>query len=237
MGYEREFPGSLQVGVSTTHWQGKNQLRTALVEDLGLLPDNVDVDPAATAAVLFDSNGTADYDDYKFYFRKALRNRFELMGSYTHSRVRGESSEDFGFEDRTDPEATKFTRLTYDRPDVINLSGTVFLPSKFELTGIYRYQSGRLYSPLTVGSGYVQIDPAEGKNSQRMPAQQSLDLSAGRLFRMGRTDLKAYLQLFNVLNHLNVVDVENLEEAGPSYGEPVQVDQGRTLQVGLEVRF
>jgi outer membrane receptor protein involved in Fe transport len=237
LGYEREFPGSLRIGVSTTHWEGKNQLRTFLVEDLSTLPSGVDINPNATAAVLFDSKGEADYDDYKIYFRKALRNRFELMGSYTHSRVRGEAADDFGFEDRSDPEATKYTRLSYDRPDVFNLSGTVFLPAQFELTGIYRYQSGRLYSPLTTANGFLQIDPSEGKNSRRMPSQQSLDLSAARLFRLGRTDLKTYFQVFNVFNHLNVVDVETLQEAGPGFGEAVQVDQGRTLQVGLEVRF
>jgi hypothetical protein len=196
-----------------------------------------DLDPLATAAVLFDSKGTADYQDFKVYFRKALRNRFELLGSYTHSRVRGESTDAFGFEDRGDPAADDFTRLTYDRPDVLSLSGTVFLPARFELTGIYRYQSGRLYSPLTVASGNIQIDAQEGKNSQRMPSQQSLDLSLARLFRTGRTDIKTFFQVFNVANHLNVVDVETLQEAGPSFGEPVLVDPGRTLQVGLEVRF
>jgi hypothetical protein len=225
LGYERELPGSLRLGVSTTHWEGKNQLRTFLVEDLSLLPSGVkDLDPLATAAVLFDSKGTADYQDFKIYFRKALRSRFELLGSYTHSRVRGDSSDDFGFEDRTDPLANDFTRLTYDRPDVVNLSGTVFLPARFELTGIYRYLSGRLYSPLTVAS-------------ERMSSQQSLDLSLARLFRTGRTDIKTFLQVFNVGNHLNVIEVEPLQEAGPSFGEPVQVDPGRTLQVGLEVRF
>ena len=238
LGYERELPGSLRLGVSTTHWEGKNQLRTFLVEDLSLLPSGVeDLDPLATAAVLFDSKGTADYQDFKVYFRKALRSRFEFLGSYTHSRVRGDASEDFGFTDRSDPAAGDFTRLTYDRPDVVNLSGTVFLPARFELTGIYRYLSGRLYSPLTVASGFIQIDPQEGKNSQRMASQQSLDLSLARLFRTGRTDIKAFLQVFNATNHLNVIEVETLQEAGPSFGEPVRVDPGRTLQVGLEVRF
>ena len=64
----------------------------------------------------------------------------------------------------------------------------MFLPAQFELTGIYRYQSGRLYSPLTTGSGFIEISP-EGKNSRRMPSQQSLDLSAARLFLFGSRDI------------------------------------------------
>jgi hypothetical protein len=238
LGYERELPGNIRVGVSTTRWDGKNQLRTSYVEDISQVPDTVeDVDPAATAVVIFDSQGEADYRDYKLYFHKALNRHFQLMGSYTRSRVEGDTSTDFGFEDRGDPESLKYTRLDYDRPDVINLSGTVFLPAAFELTGIYRYQSGRLYSAMTTSGGFPQIDPERGKNGERMPPQRSLDLSLARLFRFGHTDVKSYLQVFNLTNELNVITVESLLEAGDSFGQAVQVDQGRTVQLGLEVRF
>ena len=238
VGYERELPGALRIGVSTTRWRGHNQLRTTLLEDLSLLPPTAGpVDPAATAVLLFDTNGRADYSDYKIYLRKFLTRRFELMGSYTRSRVRGDSSEDFGFEDRTDPLATSYSRLSYDRPDVINFSGTVFLPAAFEITGIYRYQSGRLYSPLTASTGLIQIDPASGKNSERMAPQRTLDLSVAKLFSAGRTQFKLSLQGYNLTNELNVIEVETLLDAGASYGQAVQVDHGRVFQIGLEFRF
>ena len=238
VGVEQEFFGDLRVGMSTTQWEGKNQLRTSLVTDLNLLPDSVGpVDPAATAAILFDTNGRADYQDVKLYFRKLLNRNFELMGSYTRSRLQGNSSDDFGYEDRRDPQATAYTRLTYDRPDLINLSGTVFLPAAFELTGIYRYQSGRLFSPMVVSAGSFVIDPTQGKNSERMSPVRSFDLAVARKFSLGRSDLKLSLQGYNLTNELNVISVETFTGAGPSYGKPVEVDNGRTFQIGLELAF
>jgi len=206
--------------------------------DSSLLPDSVGaVDPAATAAIVFDTNGRSDYKDVKLYFRKLLSRNFELMGSYTRSRLYGDSSEDFGFEDRSDPQATAYTRLTYDRPDLFNLSGTVFLPAAFELTGIYRYQSGRLYSPLVVSGGSFVIDSTQGKNSERMAPVRSFDLAVARRFSFGRSDLKLTLQGYNLTNELNVIQVESFVGAGPSYGSPVEVDNGRTFQIGLELAF
>jgi len=238
VGVEQEFFGDLRVGISTTQWDGKNQLRTSLVTDLSQLPDSVGaVDPAATAAIVFDTNGRSDYQDVKLYFRKLLSRNFELMGSYTRSRLQGDSSEDFGLEDRSDPQATAYTRLSYDRPDLINLSGTVFLPAAFELTGIYRYQSGRLFSPLVVSAGSFVIDPASGKNSERMSPVRSFDLAVARRFSFGRSDLKLTLQGYNLTNELNVISVESFVGAGPSYGKPVEVDNGRTFQIGLEFAF
>jgi outer membrane receptor protein involved in Fe transport len=238
LGYEHALPGDVKLGVSTTHWEGENQLRTFLVEDLSLLPPTVGpIDPNATAVVLFDTKGRADYDDYKIYVRKFLSHRFELMGSYTHSRVQGDTSDDFGFEDRTDPEATRYTRLEWDRPDVINFSGTVFLPASFELTGVYRYMSGRLYSPLTATTGDVTIDATYGKNSVRMPPIRTFDLAVARPISVGKTDLKLSLQIYNLTNELNVIDVETLVDAGQTFGSPVAVDQGRIIQMGLEVKF
>ncbi|MGD8376066.1 MAG: TonB-dependent receptor [Acidobacteriota bacterium] len=237
LGYEIALPGDLKLGVSTTHWKGRNQLRTYQTEDLSLLPSSVVVDPNATAAVVFDTNGQAEYDDYKIYIRKFLSHRFELMGSYTRSKVQGDSSDDFGFEDRNDPLALEYTRLSYDRPDVINLSGTVFLPAAFEITGVYRYMSGRLYSPLIAGPGGIVIDPEYGKNSVRMTPQRTLDLAVAKAFLAGKTNLKLSFQMYNVTNELNVINVETFVDSGPNFGRPVEIDQGRIFQVGVEVRF
>jgi len=238
VGFEQELFGDLRVGVSVTQWEGRNQLRTSRITDLSALPDSAGpVDPAATGAILFDTNGRSDYQDAKFYFRKLLGRSYELMGSYTRSQLRGDSSEDFGLEDRSDPLATSYARLTYDRPDLINLAGTVFLPAAFELTGIYRYQSGRLYSPLVVSGPKLVIDPNQGKNSQRMSPVRSFDLAVARRFSVGRSDLKFTLQGYNLTNELNEIQVETFTGAGSSYGQPVEVDNGRTFQIGVELAF
>jgi hypothetical protein len=240
VGYEHALPWNLKVGVSTTRWEGKNQLRTSW-GDVSTLPDGAGrVDPATTAIVVGDSNGRAKYTDYKIYLRKLLSHRFELIGSYTHSRVRGNYPGELDpysrGADRDDPEGLRFTRLDYDRPDVINLSGSVYLPVGFSMTGIYRYQSGLPYSPLVVSLGDTVIDPKVGRNGARMPPLKSLDLAAAKVFRIGRTDLKITAQVFNVMNELNVTLVDETR-ASESFGDPVAAEQGRIWQIGLEVRF
>lgn len=234
-GFEQELPWKLKVGVSTTHWTGENQLRTTFTNDLASLPSSVEVDPNADSAVILDSHGTSEYDDYKIMVRKPFSHRFEVIGSYTRSRVQGDVAEDFGFENRTDARSLDYTRLSYDRPDVINLSAFGLLPAGFEVTGIYRYQSGRLYSPLQPNGN---IDTTVGaKNSQRMPPQRSFDLSVSKRLDFGRTQMKFTAQVFNLTNEMNVIDVDPYTSSGQFFGAPVDVDFGRIFQLGLELRF
>jgi hypothetical protein len=232
--FEQELPWNLKIGLSTTAWEGKNQLRSTYTTDLSTVPPSVQLEPGANAAVILDSKGESDYRDYKITLRKPFSHRFELIGSYTRSRIRGDASEDFGFENRADQRAMEFTRLAYDRPDVISLSAFGNLAFGLEATGVYRYQSGRLYSPLTFTG---DIDASYGdKNSLRMSPQRSLDVSLAKGFRFGRNQLKITGQVFNLTNELNVVDVDRFTGSGSAFRQPVEVDFGRTLQFGLEFR-
>jgi outer membrane receptor protein involved in Fe transport len=234
VGFEQELPWDIKVGASATGWEGRNQLRATYTTDLGEVPPNVVLDPSANAAVILDSKGISDYRDWKLTVRKPFSRRFEILGSYTHSRVRGDTSEDFGFENRADQKSLEFTRLAYDRPDLVNLSAFANLPWGMEVTGIYRYQSGRLYSPLTF-TGTID-DTVGNKNSQRMPAQRSFDFSLAKRIQMGDKQLKLTGQVFNLTNELNVIDVDRFSGSGAAFRQPVAVDFGRTVQFGLEFR-
>jgi hypothetical protein len=235
VGFEQELPWEIRLGMSATGWKGRNQLRATYTSDLGTVPPGVELDPAANAAVILDSKGRADYRDWKLILRKPFSHGFELLGSYTRSRVRGDTSEDFGFENRADQRALDFTRLSYDRPDVINFAAFGNLPLGLEFTTVYRYQSGRLFSPLTYTG---EIDTSVGgKNSQRMPPQRSLDLALAKRFPLGRGQMKLAGQVFNLTNELNVIDVDRFTGSGPAFAQPVSVDFGRTFQIGLEFRY
>jgi hypothetical protein len=76
-----------------------------------------------------------------------------------------------------------------------------------------------------------------GKNSRRMPSQRSLDVALTKRFMLGRGQLKLTGQVFNLTNELNVVDVDRYTGSGSAFGQPVAVDFGRTLQLGLELRY
>jgi hypothetical protein len=231
LGAEQALPWDMAVGISHTRWNGENQLRTTVTTDL----TGLSVGPAATAAVVFDSKGRSHYQGTELSVRKAFSHGFEVLGSYTRSRVEGDTAEEFGFEKRQDARALDYTRLRYDRPDIVNLSAWWRLPGSFDLTVINRYQSGTLYSPTIFSPGIgVVVDPAQGKNSRRQPPLRSLDISLSRNFGVGRTQLRVTGQVFNLLNNLNVTNVDTF---GSSAGRPVSVDFGRIFQAGVEVRF
>jgi hypothetical protein len=231
VGFEQALPWDMAVGLSHTRWRGRNQLRTTITTDL----TGLTVAPGATGAVVFDTEGRSRYRGTELVLRKSFSHNFEVLGSYTRSRVEGDTSDDFGFERRQDSLALEFTRLRYDRPDVVNLSAFWRMPGRFDLTVVNRYQSGALYSPtiFVPGTG-LRIDPAEGKNSRRQPPLRSLDVSLSKTFPMGRGSFKLTGQVFNLFNHLNVITVDGF---GSAAGAPVDVDFGRILQVGVEYRF
>jgi hypothetical protein len=149
--------------------------------------------------------------------------------------VEGDTATDFGFEKRQDARSLDFTRLRYDRPNVVNFSGLWKLPAQLDFTVIYRYMSGALYSPTVFSPGIgIVIDPSEGKNSARQTPIRSLDLSLSRNFAVGRSQIRVTGQVFNLMNNLNVVGVDTF---GSSAGQPVNVDYGRIFQVGLEFHY
>jgi hypothetical protein len=239
LGYERELGWDMKVGASTTHWKGYNQLRVTSTTDLSTVPSSVSLPPGATGAVIFDTRGRNQYDDWKVMVRKSFSHRFEMLASYTRSRALGDSSNDFGLENRADQRALDYTRLSYDRPNVLNLSAFGSLPWGMEVTGIARYQSGQLYSPVLFqsGVGTVVDTSVGGKNSQRMPEVTSLDLSISKRIEIQKGQLKLTAQVFNVTNHLNAVAVENNTQTGSAFGRPVSTDFGRIFQFGVEMRF
>ena len=231
LGFEKTLPWDLAIGLSYTRWSGSHQLRSTITTDL----TGLNVVPGATAAVVFDSQGSSRYSGAELVLRKAFSHRFEALASYTRSRVEGDTATDFGFEKRQDARSLDFTRLRYDRPNVVNFSGLWKLPAQLDFTVIYRYLSGALYSPtvFSPGTGIV-IDPSQGKNSQRQPPIRSLDLSLSRNFAVGRSQIRLTGQVFNLMNNLNVVGVDTF---GSSAGQPVNVDYGRIFQVGLEYHY
>jgi len=239
LGYERELPWDVRVGVSTTHWDGRNQLRVTSTNDLASVPSSVQLDPTATGAVIFDTRGRNQYDDWKVMVRKGFSHRLEMIASYTRSRAMGDASRDFGLENRADQRSLDFTRLNYDRPNLLNLSAFSALPWGIDVTGIYRYQSGRLYSPTVFNPALgTMIDTSVGgKNSQRMPAVQSLDMSISKRIQVQKSQLKFTAQVFNLLNHLNAVAVETNTATGSAFGKPIDTDFGRIWQLGVEMRF
>jgi hypothetical protein len=126
------------------------------------------------------------------------------------------------------------------------LDGTVQLPWKFEIGGIFRVQSGFHFTdsalvPADVdGDGLRNgVDFLLGRNHFQAPAYANLDARFSRRFRIGeRVRLQAMLELFNLLNRANPAAVEQHQNvASTPLGEPLQFLPGREAQVGLRIEF
>ena len=80
------------------------------------------------------------------------------------------------------------------------------------------------------------------RNSARQPATASLDLRLSRTFALGsRQRIQALVEAFKVLNHVNVLVVNNTfgTAATPlaTFGQPTTAGDARQMQVGLRWGF
>jgi hypothetical protein len=62
-----------------------------------------------------------------------------------------------------------------------------------------------------------------------------LDLRVGRTFKLGRSRLQGFVDIFNVLNASTVLTVN--ETFGPNWLDPQIILQGRRAQIGVQVDF
>jgi hypothetical protein len=117
----------------------------------------------------------------------------------------------------------------------------------FQFGYVYSYASG---APFTVVTGSdnnndttVNDRPAGvGRNSERLPATSSLDLRVSREFAMaGGRRLEAMIEAFNLMNHVNVLNVNNTFGNGATplstFGQRTAVGDMRQVQLGVRWSF
>jgi hypothetical protein len=126
------------------------------------------------------------------------------------------------------------------------LDGTVLLPAKFEISGIFRAQSGFHFSdvPLLLtdadgGGLYNGVDFGVGRNHFQAPPYVNADARFSRRFTIGeRVRLQAIFEFFNLLNRANPAAVEQYQNVSSTpLGKPLQFLPGREGQVGLRIEF
>jgi len=123
--------------------------------------------------------------------------------------------------------------------------GIVQLPWKFEISGIFRVQSGFHFTdsapvPADVdGDGLRNgVDFLVGRNHYQAPAYANLDARFSKGFVLGeRVRLQALFEFFNLLNRANSAAVEQFQNAPVALGEPLQYLPGREGQAGLRIEF
>jgi hypothetical protein len=126
------------------------------------------------------------------------------------------------------------------------VNGLLELPRQFQLSGIFRAQSGFHYSRQALaledpdGDGtFNTIDHGPGRNFFTAPAFVNLDLRVAKRFNITeRVKLQALFEFFNVFNHQNPAAVQIQQNiANSPFGSLRQVLPGREGQVGLRLEF
>jgi len=128
------------------------------------------------------------------------------------------------------------------------LNGLVELPWQFQISGIFRAQSGFHFSRQALaledpdGDGtFNSIDhgPTAGRNAFDAPSYVNFDLRVGKRFNITeRVKLQTLFEFFNVFNRQNPAAVETRQNlVNSQFGSLRQVLPGREGQVGLRLEF
>ena len=131
---------------------------------------------------------------------------------------------------------------------VFQFNGLLELPWQFQVSGIFRAQSGFHYSRSAIafedpdGDGtFNAIDhgPGAGRNAFTAPPFVNLDLRVSKRFDLTeRVKLHALFEFFNVFNRQNAAAVETRQNnLNRPFGALSQVLPGREGQVGLRFEF
>jgi hypothetical protein len=120
------------------------------------------------------------------------------------------------------------------------------LPKQFQISAIFRAQSGFHYSrsfsndaPDVDGDGIpASNDFTVGRNHFVAPPFVNMDVRFSKWFRLGdRFRLEALIEFFNALNRANPSQIQTAAEGPVRFGTVTQVLPGREGQVGIKIEF
>jgi hypothetical protein len=128
----------------------------------------------------------------------------------------------------------------------VSTYGLFQLPKGFEISAIFRAQSGFRYSrsfsnnaPDVDGDGIpASIDFTAGRNHFVAPPFINLDTRLAKWFRLGdRANLEGLIEFFNLFNRANPSQIQTAAEGPVHFGTVTQVLPGREGQVGIRIEF
>lgn len=126
------------------------------------------------------------------------------------------------------------------------LHGLARLPWRFDLSGIFRMQSGFRFSAQSRrlvdvdGDGSLNgVDFLAGRNRFQAPRHANVDLRVSKRISIGeKVRIHALFEFFNLLNRANPAAVQQLQtDALTPLGKPLQYLPGREGQLGLRFEF
>jgi TonB family protein len=173
--------------------------------------------PSPPLAEALEQTGSGRSYGVQFLVRKDLTGHLFGWLSYTLSRS-----------ERQDQPGGRWRLFDYDQTHVVTVLASYSLPLGFEAGARFRAATG--YPRTPVASAYFDArtntwQPLFGvQNTIRIPPFASLDLRVSKLFKLGRTELEAYLDVQNVTNRQNpeeIVYTPDFSQKGYITGLPV----------------
>ena len=124
--------------------------------------------------------------------------------------------------------------------------GLFELPKGFQISAIFRAQSGFHYSrsfsseaPDVDGDGIpAAVDFTAGRNHFVAPPFVNMDARLAKWFRLGdHARLETLIEFFNLFNRANPSQIQTAAEGPTRFGTVTQVLPGREGQVGIKIEF
>jgi hypothetical protein len=181
-----------------------------------------------------------EFNGVDFTFNKRLSNRWMVMGGASIGKNVGDI---YGTQDLNDPNLTfRRGRIGNDMPFSFKLFGLYQLPYKISLSGTF--QSFRGFPELTtvlVTSATVPLTrvtqsiAVQERATTRLPDVNMMDLSLRRPIQVGKYMVEPVLDVFNMTNGSAIRARSTV--LGPLYFRASDVQRGRLVKFGLNVRF
>ena len=164
-----------------------------------------------------DANYFIDYESAIVTFRKRYSNNWDLMASYTYSRVEGvnvrphengslgQGLPGFTADTGSDPNDWYNAEHTLqgDRTHMFRIQSNVDVGWDLRLSGVLNLQSGRPYLRLAqvAAPNAALTITVDNSDDLKMPSSAVLDLGLQKVFKTGKgTDLTIGIQVLNLLN-------------------------------------
>ena len=258
MGLQQQVPGNIVLGATYINRQRKNVVgaRNLAVPTSSYTPKTVVEAVSGRTVTVYDQLPSlrgqfdnlynnypqldTDFNGLDLTFNKRLSNRWMVMGSASFGRSLGDI---YAGQDLNDPNLQfRHGRVGNDMPFAFKAFGLYQLPLKIAFSGSFQHFEGfpelttvvvnSATLPLTRVTQTITVEP---RASTRLPSVNMVDLSLRRPMRVGRLAVEPVMDVFNLTNGSAIRARSTV--LGPLYGRASDVQRGRMLKFGLNVKF
>ena len=207
------------------------------------------------------AGGKRDYQGIELSFSKAKRDNWMAGGSYTWNQAKGNTNSDSNADFQGDWLALDPRAPNAYGPQPGNIKhqakayGAYFFDNGIELSGVFNWNSGTLYSRTAsnsgrnlpeMGSPYLDGGVVDtwilpgAIGSQTSPSYYTLDIRAKYVYKLtGSQKIEFFVDVFNLLDKQSVIAVQSLVAGSAAYkfGEGTDWVQPRRLYLGARYTF